>query len=562
MEDDKTIIMPRGRLNNGENDEDKTLLLRGGLIVSLVDENDKPIKQYHFRQGFTVGRSLDNDIVIQNPEVSRHHCEIKKENGQWYLYDLNSANGVYINKLQLEKKSQLQLPVKIQIGCSGVYVVIQQCGQPPQKTEPSDKRYHPTTINRPSEPSRQPLSEQAVKARLLAEQDTDDMGDYTRMVRRVIHEQRQVQGRKYNKIIWILLGLFVLSLMVVVYQQISLFNARKLAIDMFYDIKALEVHLSQSELMFEKSAELLQRTLDSLANTKMLEEQERIKAEQRKMAAERKRLFLERKRLQAMKTKYLKYVKEAASFRLNFSSGRGYEEELITKVAREFGESELELPADFIEEVRRYIELWRNSGRLQRAIERLVRKNYTPVIVSALGKESLPVYFLYLPLQESNYDTLAIGPETSYGIAKGAWQFLPQTAEEFGLVPGPMANETVYDELDERFDFDKATRAAAKYLKHIYSTEAQASGLLVIASYNYGHSRVRKMIDNMPENPRDRNFWKFIQQYKIPKETYDYVFYIFAAAVIGEDPDYFGFKFSPPLPPHRDVPVPREAGSR
>jgi membrane-bound lytic murein transglycosylase D len=58
---------------------------------------------------------------------------------------------------------------------------------------------------------------------------------------------------------------------------------------------------------------------------------------------------------------------------------------------------------------------------------------------------------------------------------------------------------------------------------------------------------VRTMISRMPDNPRDRNFWKFMLQYELPKETRDYVFYIFSAAVIGEDPNHFGFKFSPPL---------------
>ncbi len=104
-----------------------------------------------------------------------------------------------------------------------------------------------------------------------------------------------------------------------------------------------------------------------------------------------------------------------------------------------------------------------------------------------------------------------------------------------------------FDAIDERFNFKMASRAGAKYLKHIYSTEAQASGLLVLAGYNYGHNRVKGMIRKMPKNPRERNFWKFIKKYEIPQETYDYVFYIFAAAVIGEDPKYFGFEFNSPI---------------
>jgi hypothetical protein len=53
----------------------------------------------------------------------------------------------------------------------------------------------------------------------------------------------------------------------------------------------------------------------------------------------------------------------------------------------------------------------------------------------------------------------------------------------------------------------------------------------------------------MPENPRERNFWKVLADHKEkwPKETYDYVYYIFSAAVIGENPKLFGFRFENPL---------------
>jgi hypothetical protein len=53
----------------------------------------------------------------------------------------------------------------------------------------------------------------------------------------------------------------------------------------------------------------------------------------------------------------------------------------------------------------------------------------------------------------------------------------------------------------------------------------------------------------MPENPRQRNFWNFLATHKaqIPKQTYDYVFYIISAAVIGENPKLFGFRFPKPF---------------
>ncbi len=52
----------------------------------------------------------------------------------------------------------------------------------------------------------------------------------------------------------------------------------------------------------------------------------------------------------------------------------------------------------------------------------------------------------------------------------------------------------------------------------------------------------------MPEDPRERNFWKLLTKYRerIPQETYDYVFSIVSAAVIGEAPELFGFDFDVP----------------
>ena len=68
-----------------------------------------------------------------------------------------------------------------------------------------------------------------------------------------------------------------------------------------------------------------------------------------------------------------------------------------------------------------------------------------------------------------------------------------------------------------------------------------------MASYNWGPNNVRRRIRQLPENPRERNFWALLESHEIPQETYDYVFHIISAAVIGEDPELFGFRFENPL---------------
>ena len=122
--------------------------------------------------------------------------------------------------------------------------------------------------------------------------------------------------------------------------------------------------------------------------------------------------------------------------------------------------------------------------------------------------------FFYLALQESDFRDQTVGPETRYGIAKGIWQFIPQTAVKYGLSTGPLVSVRAFDPRDDRYNFLKATAAAAKYVSDIYNTDAQASGLLVIASYNWGEYNIINLIRKMPENPRDRNFWNLLEKFK------------------------------------------------
>lgn len=221
----------------------------------------------------------------------------------------------------------------------------------------------------------------------------------------------------------------------------------------------------------------------------------------------------------------------------------------MLRVARIFGECELDMPRDFEAEVNKYIGYWQHSDRLANAIQTAQKNGYVDKISSELLAQGLPPQFFYLALQESNFDPYVSGPKTRMGIAKGMWQFVPETAAKYGLRVGPLSDLRRPDPADERDQFEKATHAAARYLKDLYATDAQASGILVMACYNWGETQVLPLVRSMPANPRERNFWRLLGNHRdqIPKETYDYVFYIFSAAVIGENPRLFGFNFDNPL---------------
>lgn len=49
----------------------------------------------------SIGRGLENDIVIQDAHVSRNHAEIRYENDEYVLYDIESTGGTFLNNKKI-----------------------------------------------------------------------------------------------------------------------------------------------------------------------------------------------------------------------------------------------------------------------------------------------------------------------------------------------------------------------------------------------------------------------------------------------------------------------------
>ena len=63
-----------------------------------------------------VGRSPQARISIPDPAVSRRHCEISTENSRWYVKDLGSRNGTYLNLKPVRRKRRLRKGDCIRVG--------------------------------------------------------------------------------------------------------------------------------------------------------------------------------------------------------------------------------------------------------------------------------------------------------------------------------------------------------------------------------------------------------------------------------------------------------------
>jgi len=149
-------------------------------------------------------------------------------------------------------------------------------------------------------------------------------------------------------------------------------------------------------------------------------------------------------------------------------------------------------------------------------------KRYFPLIDPILARYNIPEDFRYLPLAESGLLN-TVSPRNAVGF----WQFTAETAKQYGL--------EVNKDVDERYNLEKATDAACRYILESY--HLYRSWTLAAASYNMGRSSLNKQLKRQKAN----NYYDII----LNEETARYLLRIIAIKSILEDPGKYGFHYRP-----------------
>ena len=144
---------------------------------------------------------------------------------------------------------------------------------------------------------------------------------------------------------------------------------------------------------------------------------------------------------------------------------------------------------------------------------------FFPVIEQILKEEGVPDDFKYLCVAESNLENV-ISPAK----ATGYWQFLESTGKGFGL--------QISDEVDERYDLEKSTRAACQYIKD--SKKNLGNWALAAAAYNMGEGRLK----NNKITQQTNDYWDMY----LNEETSRYLYRILAYKIVFENPKEYGLK--------------------
>ena len=141
-----------------------------------------------------------------------------------------------------------------------------------------------------------------------------------------------------------------------------------------------------------------------------------------------------------------------------------------------------------------------------------------PTIEKILKEENVPDDFKYLCMAESSLDNVS-----SPAGASGFWQFLSSTGSQYGLL--------INSQIDERYNLEKATRAACKYLRS--AKEATGSWTAAAAGYNMGTAGVNRQQSLQGETA----YYHLL----LNTETSRYVQRIVAFKIIHQNQKDFGF---------------------
>jgi membrane-bound lytic murein transglycosylase D len=192
-----------------------------------------------------------------------------------------------------------------------------------------------------------------------------------------------------------------------------------------------------------------------------------------------------------------------------------------------------DIPLRMTPRLARSLAMFRTDARARRLLGSWVRKSnrYRHRIQQTLLAEGLPASLVWVAAAESAFDPRA---ESSVG-AMGLWQFMPDAGRSYGL--------RVDAWVDERRDPDRATLAAARYLRDLHARFGTWE--LAFAAYNMGYNALLRAIRKY--NTNDFEALASLEA-GLPLETMRYVPRILSFAIASQNPSLFELENLQPDP--------------
>jgi hypothetical protein len=142
------------------------------MRITITTSTGKDITAVVNGSRATLGRSIKSDMPVQDDAISRFHCTFELLDGNFFVTDMNSANGVTINGERIPKNTQTIFSSFHQLQIAGLDCIVEDTEIPANSDEPTAMTtIRPATNRSPPRPTKntpvKPKSDISKNARML-----------------------------------------------------------------------------------------------------------------------------------------------------------------------------------------------------------------------------------------------------------------------------------------------------------------------------------------------------------------------------------------------------------
>ena len=527
------------------------------------------------RTHLRIGRDPSCDLRFdaeREPKVSGYHAELSLEGEEWFVIDVGSTNGTVVSGRKI-KKCKLRSGDEVHIGFGGPVIRVEFDAPAPARRAPSMQQTEAVQLpqsmktmvdappDHPRPPPRKPSSiagksgkpapralepeaerasdaprfdntEQmsSIASQLKMSADTQTANVAGLAAKRVAEARQQAGGVSSGNTMMIMADAF---------QQVQQGTHSKTKKRWLKVVIAVAAAAAIATTIMGAIILQQKQQIASLMNQKKKLDQE-INSIQRQMQDESdpEKLAELEARLDALTGKAestLTALGKADKVKAAAAAGDPLDRD-IRAILGKFDASTYAVPPIFKEALQRHLDELAHSSNLKFIYRR--KQKYWPMILTQFQALGLPEEMAYIAWAETQFDPGAKNPSGAAGL----WQLSASTARAFDL--------RVDEKVDERFDPNKETHAAARYLANLLAEFGSDSFMLAMASYNRGEAGVRRVLHEIAQQPggfrkEKRDFWHLYRLHLLPDETREYVPKVIAAAIICNNPKRYGLEGDP-----------------
>ena len=201
------------------------------VVKVKIERGNSPVTEFYFDKTFTIGRSDECSIKIDEGVVSRVHLEVIFDGNKWWISDKHSSNGTFLNGKRIDT-TELQSTTTLELGTNGP-ILLFSFEEKPAAAEVKVEQTAEDSVT------------SYIQHYFDESKSDDQIGEHTRLMREAFKVVKKKHTSKYIKIIIIVGVIAVIAAAYAIYQNIKENKQKELAENIFYNMKSLELEIEQ-----------------------------------------------------------------------------------------------------------------------------------------------------------------------------------------------------------------------------------------------------------------------------------------------------------------------------